>query len=103
MIGGNFFQTLEPRVKYFRRSGPNSDSTLSLDTARYPTIESLWRDDELVGRDSGSTDWLTLGFSSRVHSLQTGKEKIEFSVGVKERFGREESESQMSTVPDLLG
>jgi len=101
LTGDNFFQTLEPRVKYFRRSGPNSDSTLSLDTALLPlTIESLWRDDELVGRDwRKSTDWLTLGFSSRVHNLQTGKEKVEFSVGVKERFGREESESQMSTVP----
>ena len=101
LTGGNFFQTLEPRVKYFRRSGSNSDSTLSLDTALLPlTIESLWRDDELVGRDRReSTDWLALGFSSRVHSLQTGKEKIEFSVGVKERFRREETESQMSTVP----
>ena len=101
LIGGNFFQTLEPRVKYFRRSGPNSDSALSLDTALLPlTIESLWRDDELVGRDRReSTDWLALGFSSRVHSLQTGKEKIEFSVGVKERFRTEETESQISTVP----
>jgi len=38
-----------------------------------------------------------------VHSLQTGKEKIEFSVGVKERFRREETESQMSTVPLTTG
>ncbi len=101
LTGYNFAQTLEPRVKYFRRSGPNKDSTLLLDTALLPlTIESLWRDDELVGRDRrDSTDWLTLGLSSRIYNLQTGKKRIEFSVGMKERFRGEEMHSQLSTLP----
>ncbi len=76
-------QTLEPRLYYLYTPFRNQNDLPSFDSAEYDfRFEQLWRDNRFSGSDRiGDANQLSVGLTTRVLDLESGKEKLRASLG----------------------
>lgn len=83
MKTASHIQTLEPRIYYLHTPFRNQDDFPIFDTSEFEFgFEQLFRDDRFSGYDRvGDADRLSLGLTTRVLDLESGKEKLSASLG----------------------
>lgn len=86
MFGGNYLQTLEPRLFYVYVPYRNQDLLPNFDTAQADfSFTQMFHENRFYGSDRiGDADQLTLSLSSRLFERGNGMERLRFTMG--ERF-----------------
>ena len=86
MLGGEYLQTLEPRVFYVYVPYQNQDSLPNFDTAQADfSFTQMFTENRFFGSDRvGDADHVTVAMSSRLVERETGMERLQVTMG--ERF-----------------
>jgi LPS-assembly protein len=83
LFGGDFVQTLEPRLYYLYVADQNQDRFPVFDSGLYDfTFAQLFRDDRFAGGDRvGDANQLTTALTSRVFDRRGGRERMRINLG----------------------
>ncbi len=83
LFGSTMLQTLEPRAYYLYIPKDGQDDIPIFDTGRFgTTFQSLFYENRFAGSDRvGDSNQLTVGATSRLLSLESGRELVRASVG----------------------
>jgi LPS-assembly protein len=97
MVNSNRIQTIEPRIMYVQIPFRNQDELPVFDTI-LPDINlvQLYRKNRYIGVDRiGDTEHLSIGVTTRIRDLSTGRELMTATIGQTRYFG-----DRMVTLPN---